>query len=140
MSTPVNINRQTVLYAERDFDFQDLPSGVAKPMIYLPAGSRILRGAVDITTAFNAETSTTITVGDTEGTDDVDRYKAGINGKVAAITAFTAITDSVIDTAEAVTMTATHVDAAGDLDAGAGKLWIEYVVDNRTTELHAYRG
>jgi hypothetical protein len=133
----INVSRQTVLYAERDFDYADFTSGVAKPIIYLPAGSRVLRGAIDITTAFNSATSSTITLGDTEGVDDVDRYAAAVDGKAAAITAFTAKTNAVLETAEAVTMTVTNVGAP---TAGAGKVWIEYIVDNRTTEIHAYRG
>jgi hypothetical protein len=138
MSTPVNINRQTILYAERDFDFEDLPSGVATPMIYLPAGSKVLRGGVDIVTAFDSGTSDTLTVGDTEGVGDADRYDSAIDAQAAALSTFGAVAGGTIDTAEAITLTNTAVGTAAT--AGAGTLWIEYVVDNRTTELHAYRG
>ena len=139
----VNINRQTILYTDRQFDVSDFAgkSGVAQPMIYLPAGSKILSGGVDIETVFNPETSIVFTVGDTEGTDDVDKYDSAIDGTVAALSTFNAITSGTIDTAEAVTMTATIVDAAGELDAGVGTLYITYVIpDGRVTELHAYRG
>lgn len=141
MTTQVNVNRQSVLYAERDFDYQDFVSGTPKELIYLPAGAKVLRGYVDITTDFDPETSWVFTVGDTEGsTPDVDRYDAAIDATSTGISTFTGPANGVIETAEAITMTATVVDAAGALTQGAGKLAIEYVVDNRVTELHTYRG
>ena len=142
MATDINVTRQTVLYAERDFTYDDFVSGEAKEMIYLQAGSKVLRGGVDITTAFNSGTSDTLTVGDTEGTTpDVDRYVASIDGQAEAVTLFNGVTDGLINTSEAITMTNTQVVGSGEAaTAGAGKLWIEYVVDNRVTELHAYRG
>ena len=145
MTTTVNINRQTVLHAERDFSYDDFTSGTAKAMIYLPPGARILSGFVDVTTAFNSGTSDAIVVGDTEGVDDVDRYIASCDGQATGVTAFTARTTGttgvpgqVIGTAEAVTVRLTSVGTART--AGAGKLVITYAVDSRVTEYHAYRG
>jgi hypothetical protein len=138
MTTQTNISRQTVLVAEREFSYDDFTSGVAAPLIYLKPGTRILRGWVDITTAWNPSGNATYEVGDTE-TDDVDRWLTSTNAKSAALTALLApLKDSTIDTAEAVTMTVTV--ASGTVTAGAGTLHIEYVEDTRSTEFNTYRG
>lgn len=137
----VNTFRQSVLYADREFTLSDLTSGVPFPAIYLKPGTRILRGFVDITTAFNSGTSDTISVGDTEGTDDVDRYLAASGtAHTGGMVKFTLppLTDAVIGTTEALTITWTGVGTAAT--AGAGRVAIEYVEDNRQTEVHTYRG
>jgi hypothetical protein len=109
MTTQVNVTRQTELTATRDFTYDDFESGVAKPLIYLKPSTRILRGWVDITEAFQGSSTITYTVGDTEGTTpDVDRWLTSTNAKATGLTALLApLTDSVIDTAEALTMTIT---------------------------------
>ncbi len=138
----VNTLRQSVLYADRDFTLSDLTSGVAFPAIYLKPGTRILRGFVDITTPFNSSTSDTISVGDTEGTDDVDRYLTASNvAHTGGLAKFTLppLTDAVIGTTEALTITWTGAGTTA-ATAGAGRVAIEYVEDNRQTELHTYRG
>lgn len=138
MTTSVNVNRQSVLSASRDFTYDDFVSGTAKPLIYLRPGTRILRGWVDITTAWVSASTNTYSVGDTEGTDDVDRWLTSTNAKTAALTALLApLKASTIDTAEAVTMTLT--DGAAPT-AGAGTLYIEYVEEPRVSEYNTYRG
>lgn len=139
MTTQVNVTRQTVLAADREFTYDDFVSGTAKPLIYLKPGTRILRGWVDITTAFNPSGNCTFTVGDTEGaTPDVDRWLTSTDAKTAALTALLApLKDSVIDTAEALTMTVTV--ASGTVTAGAGRVHIEYVEGARSTEFFTRR-
>lgn len=141
MTTSVNVNRQTVLVAERAFSYDDFTSGTAKAMIYLKPGTTILRGFMDITTAFANGSTATMSVGDTEGVDDVDRYIVATNVATGeeGIKKFTIppVTDGEISTAEAVTMTGTFGAAC---TAGAGRLVIEYIESPRVTEYHAYRG
>lgn len=48
--------------------------------IYVPAGSRILEIAVDVTTVFNASTSATLSIGKTSGGTE---YASGIDVKTA---------------------------------------------------------
>jgi hypothetical protein len=136
----VNTLRQSVLYADRDFTVADLTSGEAFPAIYLKPGTRILRGFLDITTAFNSGSADTISVGDTEGTDDVDRYLVATSVASTGLTKFTLppLTDAVIGTTEALTITWTGTGTAAT--AGAGRVAIEYIEENRQTELHTYRG
>lgn len=136
-ATTVSTGRQSVLAARREFNYEDFTSGVAKPMIYVRPGTRILRGWVDITTAWNNTSSASMTVGDTEGTDDVDRWLTATNAKSAALTALLApLTDSTIETAEAITMTMT---VSGTGNAGAGVLYVEYIEEPRVTELNPVR-
>jgi hypothetical protein len=136
MTTNVNVNRQTILVAEREFSFDDFVSGVAKPLIYLKPGTRILRGWVDITTAW-VSTTASLTIGDTAA-NDVDRWKTATDVKVAALSNLLApLAKSTIDTAEAVTGTVT---VTGTATAGAGVLHIEYTESSRSTEFHTYRG
>lgn len=144
MTTSVNVNRQTVLVAEREFSYDDFTSATAKAMIYLKPGTRILRGYVDVTTAFNSSSADAITVGDTVA-DDVDRYATVSDAQATGITAFgarttgtTGVPSQTITTSEAVTMTWTGTGTAPT--AGAGLLYIEYVEDARQTEFHTYRG
>lgn len=139
MTTKVNITRQTVLVAERDFDYTDFVSGEAKPLIYLRPGTQILGGFVDITTAWDSTTSAAMTVGDTEGTDDVDRYKTSFSVKSLGLTSLSApITNSVIESSEALTATVT-VD--GTTTKGAGRIVIWYIESGvRSTEINAFVG
>lgn len=145
MTTEVNINRQTVLAASREVDFADFTSGVAKPIIYLRPGTQILRGYLEVTEVWNAAGAVAATIGDTEGTDDVDRYLTSTSLKTLALTPFTsaafaatALKDAVIDTAEALTMTVTT--ASGTNTTGKARVWIEYSESSRVNEVHPYRG
>jgi hypothetical protein len=136
-TTTVSTGRQSVLSADREFNYEDFTSGVAKPMIYVRPGTRILRGWVDITTAWNNTSSASITVGDTEA-DVVDRWLTATDAKTTALTALLApLTDSVLSTGEAISMTLT---VSGTGDAGAGVLHIEYTEEPRVSELQTWRG
>lgn len=140
----VNTFRQSVLYADREFTRSDLTSGVPFPAIYLKPGTRILRGFVDITSPFGSASDDLISVGDTEGTDDVDRYLTADDvAHDGGIVVFdrAPVADGVIGTTEALTITWTGTgDASTVASAGAGRVAIEYVEDNRQTEVHTYRG
>lgn len=137
-TTKISTGRQTVLSADRAFNFSDFTSGVAKPLVYVRPGTRILRGWVDITAAWNSGSTCTYEVGDTEA-DDVNRWLTSTNAKAAGMTALLApLTNSVIETPEAVTMTVTSAGTAPT--AGVGVLHIEFIEAERTTELYPYRG
>jgi hypothetical protein len=142
-TTAVNVTRQTVLYAERNFtsdDFAANAAGHTKPLIYLKPGTRILRGAVDITTAFQGSGTITASVGDTEGsTPSVNRWKTAYNVKATGITPLVAsLADSDLVAAEGITLT---VASSGTLTGGAGRISIEFIESpNRSTEFNTYRG
>lgn len=135
MTTNVNVGRQTVLVAERELDFDDLTAGTAVPVIYLKPGCRILRGWTDVTEAFSIGTAN---IGDTYGdTPDEDKYGAAVDLTAAgvALMAGAGIPGTILDTAEAITVTLTGAPTAGKV-----RVAVEYVEDERTTEVHTYRG
>lgn len=143
--TPVNINRQTVLHAQQDISFADFGSAKSGTVraIYLKPGTRLIRGRIEVTTAFNPETSATLSVGDNLGTTpDVDKYHAAEDVTSTAIVAFDtpSLKDNVIPAGGAwITVTSAVVDDADELDAGAATLFIEYVEDGRVTEYNTVR-
>ena len=138
----VNIKRQTRLIAYRDIDFADQTTAVTMNAIHLPAGARVLSGFIDVTTANDSGTSAVVDVGDTVGSSpDVDRYSSTpVDVSSAALIALDGpITSAVIPNGGAwITVTPTFVGTAAT--EGAYRLHIEYVVDERQTEFHAYRG
>ena len=143
MSTTVNINRQTPLVAYRDFEYDDFVSGTAKNLINLPSGARVIRGFVDITSVFGPSTQTLV-VGDSVGTQPTaNKYLTSTNVTSTGVTALTTsvvgeAANGVLGTGGAwITGTLTSGSAA---TGGAGRLQVEYVIDDRVTEYHAYRG
>lgn len=155
MTTEVNINRQTVLVAEIDIaraDFGTLVANTAKTVqfgIHLPAGARVVGGYIDTVVAANTAGDTTATftlsVGDTVGSSpDVDRYRAAVSVKAVGVNALSAFTGAKIPAGGAwVTVTAvenpTGANAATST-TGTWRLSVQYTVENRVTEFHAYRG
>jgi hypothetical protein len=135
----ININRQTVLCAYQDFDLSDLEDGVAVKAIHLPAGSRILRGFLDISEAFDSTTSDTLSVGD-EVADDVDKYLVATDVQSTGLTAFSLTPLTVGQIPSGGTwVTLSWTSGGGTPAAGKGRLQIEYVVDGRQTEFHPVR-
>ena len=141
--TAINVGRQTVLSAVRTFNYEDFTvdgSGNATiNAIHLKPGTRILRGWLDVTTAWDSGTTATLSVGDTLA-DDVDKYLTATTSKAAGITELdgTPVADGEISTAEAVTVTLAETGTAAT--AGEATLFVEYVESPRCTEFHTYRG
>ena len=143
MAITVNINRQTRLVAYVDVTYADLTSGTSANAIHLPAGAMLLGGFVDITTAFSSSSSDVLDIGDTvASTPDDDKYSSSqITASSTGLTALTGTTatDSRIPAGGA-WITATWTGAGTAATSGAFRLQVEYVVDDRVTEYHAYRG
>jgi len=149
MTTEVNINRQTVLHAQRDISYDDFVSGTAKNLIHLQPGTRIIGGYIEVHEGWNSETSATIAIGDTVGSSpDVDKYHTAEDIHDGTITAATVIAldhppvaGGVIPAGGAwLTATVTVVDAAGDLDEGSATIHIDYIEDGRVSEYNTFRG
>lgn len=144
-ATPVNINRQNVLHAQQDITFADFGSAKSGTVraIYLKPGTRLIRGRIEVTTAFNPETSATLSIGDTQGTTpDVDKYKTAASAAATSIAEFTApsLKANVIPAGGTwLTVTSVVVDDANELNAGAATISIEYVEDGRVTEYNTVR-
>jgi len=137
--TAINVGRQTVLSAVRTFNYEDFADGVTVAAVHLKPGTRILRGWLDVTTAWDTGTTATLSVGDTLA-DDVDKYLTATNCKATGITELdgTPVADGEVSTAETVTVTIAAVGTAAT--QGEATLFVEYVESPRTTEFHTYRG
>lgn len=117
--------RQGIKVAIADFTFADFVSGTGKAAVKLPQNAIVVAGYLAISTAFDSVTSDTITVGDAAV---ANRYKAGINGQSAALTALVP-TGFKTTAAGDVLITWTGVGTAPT--AGAGRLVLQYIVTTR---------
>lgn len=129
MAIVKNPDRQYALTARADFTQADLASGIAAAAIDLPGGARVVGGRLCVTTAGDSVTSDTLTVGD--GTT-ADRYAAGVNGKLAGLTALTP------DAADHATgkgvVYVTNTQVGGEGTAMVGFLEVDYVIAGRGNE------
>lgn len=133
MSISTESGRQEVICADVAFTNTNFASGTYTisgtyaAAINIPANAVLLSGFLVIDTAFNSVTSDTFTVGDT---DDDDRYKAGINGQVAGLTALVP-TGTELGVGKTFGIKWTGVGTIPT--AGAGRLIVEYMVDGRAS-------
>ena len=122
--------RQFPLVAHQDFDLSELTSGSAIAAVKVPAGARVIGGGVMIDTAFDSATSDVMDVGDG---DDDDRYSATpIDVSAAGYTALD-ITGYKYTTTDFIDLIWTGAGTAAT--EGAGRLIVEYIIDNRTNEV-----
>lgn len=121
----MNHGRQYPLVATQAFDYTELESGVAVVAVKVPDGTRVIGGAVYITSAFDA--SRTIDVGDTA---DPDRYSATpIAASAAGVTALD-ITGYKYPQTGTIDLT---VDGA--VTQGEGYIEVQYIRDSRANEV-----
>ncbi len=127
MSIKKNDGRQPRVCAMVDFTYDDMSAldGSLEDAVEAPQNAVVVGGMVDITTAFNSATSDTLTVGDS---DDDDRYITGLNAQTTGVTAFT-IDGHKYANQSNIGIGITGAGAAPT--AGAGTLYVEYVVTSR---------
>lgn len=118
-----------VHYLRRAISFADGASNVYTLGI-IPAGSTVIRGGVVVTTAFNAGTGNVIDIG-TAADDDgfATDLALGTIGVIAADEMAT--TNDAAVTADT-TITATLALSGTAATAGAGFVWIEYLIADGT--------
>lgn len=139
-NTPIETGRQSVLTATRTLAPADeFESGVEQAVIYLRPGTRLLRGFLDVETAWDTTTAAA-TIGDTNS-GDADGLLISTDLKVAALTPLAAFTSAngLFETPQAITATVTATGVAED-SVGAATLVVEFIEVDRTTELYPYRG
>lgn len=128
MAITKKTGRQSLIVAEVDFAFGDLTDGAAVTAIAVPAGAVVVGGAVIIDTEFDSVTTDTLDVGDAVG-PTVDRYLDGQDVKTAAgyfalvPTGYQYLADDTIDIV--------WNQTGGSTSAGAGRLIVEFYVDDR---------
>lgn len=127
MAIEKNYSRQGVIAAEVVIALDDFTGAAEQAAIQLPAGAVIVGGSAFVTTAFDAGTTATLTVGDA---DDKDRYTS-------------AALDVSAEGAEALGPTGYAMPVEGDLlvtyastgsaaTEGELRLVIQYIVLGRT--------
>ncbi len=119
--------RQTTLQAVAKFDFSDLTDETALEALDLPYGAIILSGDLTATTAFNSATSDTITV---TGSATLSATDVSSTGR----TALTGVGAGVPLTAPGA-VSVTWNGAGTAPTQGAGYVRVEYIIDNRATEV-----
>lgn len=134
---------QTVLSAELTFNFDDTMVNVAGAevdfgktnitaatlfdVIPLPAGARVVGGAVTRTTAFDTA-GYTVSVGDATS---IARYLAGTDVKAVGSTAL--VPTGFVSTGEPIRISLTNVDVC---TTGKATVRVDYVIDGRTSEVY----
>ena len=96
----------------------------------LPAGAHVLRGGIAVTTAFNGGTTNTANVG-TAG--DVDGYASAIALGTVGNIVFDDMATSDDAAISAETDVLCAVTSTASASAGAGYVWVEYIVNNGET-------
>jgi len=121
-------SRQYPLATYVEVALADLPTGVAVAVTEVPGGATVIGGYFIVDTASDAATSDVIDIGDAT---DPDRYTASqINAKTAGATALD-VTGFKYTATDDILVTRTETGAA---TVFAGRLVLEYVIDDRTNE------
>lgn len=128
----IDVRRQTILVAEQDVLFDETENGATINVMHLPAGARVLNGWVDNLLDVGA-----LDIGDTVATTpDTDKYAAA--AAVSTLTKFATnapVTDGVFPNGGAyITATTTGVATSGK-----ARVHVEYIVEDRSTEVHPVR-
>ena len=128
MAITKNVARQYPLVAEVAFTFADIPTtATAYEALDLPSGARVIGGALIVTTAWDSTTNT-LSVGDAGlGT----RYLTTQDLKSTAGTYI----PFVIATNGSADVNVTYVFTGAAATAGAARLIVEYVIDDRAHEV-----
>lgn len=123
--------RQPALVAKMPFTYEDLAddSGTALNAIIMPGNARVIGGALVVTEAFDSGTSDNIAVGDV---DDETRYLGDTDVSALGYTELTPTEHKYVGK-KAVTLRWTGDGSAPT--AGEGELIVEYVIDDRATEV-----
>jgi len=118
MAITLNPGRQEVIAAKVDIDYTDVADGAAYPAVQLPAGAIVVGGFFVTTSAFDATTTLTLSVGSDTLLSAAPVDATGVDSITVTGTKYT-----VQDTVD--------FDLSGAVTQGAGTLVIEYIVDGR---------
>ena len=121
---------QYPVVASVSFTYADLTSGTVEDLCQVPAGATVVGGEVIVDTAWDSGTSDTLDVGDG---DDDDRYTSTIINLQA--TGRVALTLTGYKYTESDTIDATPTSVGTAATAGAARINIMYVVEDRGHEV-----
>lgn len=116
-------NTHQVHYLYKAITYSD--NGSTLSMGYVPAGSYVIRGGVIVSTAFNGDSSNVLDIGTAADTD-------GFATDLALGTIGVIATDEMATTNDAYCATDTEIKcvvvSTASASAGAGMVWVEYIV------------
>lgn len=130
MAITKDAGRQYPMTAYVDFTFADLTSGSGIAAIDIPPGATVTGGGLLISTAFDSGTSDTMSIGDSGVTT---RYENAQDVKSAAGFWPLTLTGYKYTVPDTIDLLWTAVGTAAT--AGAGRLIVEYIMDNRANEV-----
>jgi len=121
----VHYLRKAITYAD---------GGTTVSLGWVPAGASVIRAGVNVNTAFNGDSSNILDIGYRNGgnseTDDTDEFATDLAlGTAGVIVADEMATAAVTTFAGGAEIVAPVVSTAS-ASAGAGVVWVEFIVDN----------
>lgn len=132
MAIVKNVGRQTALYAVQVITQADLANTAgAYDAIDLPVGARYLSGSLNVDTAWDDGTASTLSVGISGGS--ADAYLAATSVQATGSTALTGGDSLAMATGQTINVTAAFT--AGDATVGEATLIVAYVIDGRANEV-----
>lgn len=127
--------RQTVLLADIEVTYDQLPTGVATEVIDLPVGAVVVDGGAFVVTADNGGTSVVLDVGDG---DVGDLFVTDLDAKTANECERFDATEIGKKYASGGAITATRTEGGTASSAGKVRIWASYYIDDRTTEVQTH--
>ena len=122
-----NSARQELISAFVDFTFADIPTtATAYAALDLPVNAVVVSGSLVVTTAWDTQTTATLSVGDAT---TPTRYAATVDLKAAALTALTLTGFIHTNTQKVLNATTAFVGTAATV--GAARLSVNYFVKGR---------
>lgn len=126
-TTAQEYHTNQVHYLSKAISYTD--NGTAVTVGIIPAGAAVIRGGVVVTTAFNAGTSNVLDIG-TSADDDGFATDLAL-GTIGVIVADEMATTNDSYVTSDTTITATVALSGTAASAGAGWVWVEYIIANR---------
>ena len=125
-------HQNLVHFLRKEITYEDDGSTVS--LGWVPPGASVIRGGVNVNTAFDGNSSNVLDIGYRNGgnseTDDTDEFATdlalGTAGVIVADEMATAAVTTFAGGAEIVAA----VTSTASASAGAGVVWVEYIVDN----------
>ena len=141
MAITVPRGRQYKLIAEIEISNVDLLTGVATKLFDLPPNAVVVDGGAQVVTQAVAGTSSVLDVGYDlpTGTDDPDAFVTvmALTGAAYSSERFSANSTAIRDFPIGCDVTATRTVTGADTTPGASRVWVEYYIKDKATEVQS---
>lgn len=134
MAFTKNPGRQSPITQVVECLYSELTTGVAHEIIDLPINAVVIGGGAFVDTADNGGTSVVLDVGDTT---TGDLYVTDLDAKTANESEQFDVTEIGKKYASGGAITATRVEGGTASTAGKVRVWVQYLIMDRATEVQA---